>query len=498
VKPLLLPAGLLAALAIWAASVPGVRAAPWSAIAATGRSAVQQVEAPSDREAPPPPLPVGELSLPLITETRLDNGLDVVVVSKRNLPLLTLRLVIPGGRSAEPEELAGTSQFVASLLNRGTSSRSAQEIASAIEQVGGSLVAETGQDSLTITARVLSEYGELAFQLLGDVTMHPSFPAEELENYRQRAVTSLLSELADPSEVASRAFGAIVYGQHPHGNVTTRQTLTAVSHQAVVAYHQAQFHPEGAVLIVIGDIRHDEAVLQAQSAFGSWQVGQKPPPVPAAPPPTRAQQTVYLVDQPGSSQAQVMLGHLGILGADPRRFALIVANQVLGGGSSSRLYRDLREEKGFTYGIYSYFDFPLQVGQFAVSAAVRNDVIGLALEATLEQLRQLREAPVPPDELDDARSYLIGSYALYLERDTAMASQIGSFKMRGLPLSDLGDYAALIEAVDAEAARQAVAQYIWPELAAIVVVGDAANIRGSLTKIAPVVMVDADGRPIDQ
>jgi zinc protease len=202
------------------------------------------------------------------------------------------------------------------------------------------------------------------------------------------------------------------------------------------------------------------------------------------------------VDRPGSSQAEVMVGHLGLEGSSSDRYAAQVANQVLGAGSSSRLFRDLREEKGYTYGVYSGFSFPKGIGKFIAYAAVRNEVVEPALRAILSEMEGMRDAPVPEPELDDAKSYLTGGFALRLETVNDLAGQIISLKLRGLPLSDLSAYPPAIEKVDDAAVLEVSQKYIHPDTAAIVVVGDAAVIRSGLEKVASVIMADSEGQVV--
>jgi zinc protease len=462
--------------------------------AAPVATATAQPTGAAVQTAPPPPLPVREFSLPPIAESTLENGLQLVVVPRQGLPYLSIQLALPGGQTTAPADLAGLPGITADLLTRGTRTRNAQEIARTIEQVGGSLSASAGGDALTVSASVLSEYTDLAFELLGDVTLNPTFPADELENQRQRALTTLQSTLANPSAVADRAFDAIVYGPHPYGRAPTDQSLRAIARDDVAAYYGAQLNPAGALLVVVGDITPEDALRQARATFGRWSAGAPAGAPTLPPPPERSGRAVYLVDRPGSTQAEVRIGHPGLPGASRERYAAQVANQVLGGGSTSRLFMNLREQKGYTYGIYSGFSFPSGVGDFTIAAAVRNEVVEPALREILAEAERLRTTPVPPEELSAARSYLIGSYAVGLQTSEALIGQIVSLKLRGLPLGDLRAYPQAIQGVDDAAVRQAARQHIRPDEAAIVVVGDAGRIRDSLAGIAPITAVDSDGR----
>ena len=384
----------------------------------SGRPAPQATEPVTTTRAaatPPPPLPVREFKLPSMTETTLDNGLKVVVAPLHELPFLSVRLMLTGGESAAPANLAGLSTFAADLLTRGTTTRTAQQIATAIEQTGGDLSASASDDQINVGVSVLSESTDLAFNLLGDVVLNPTFPQAEVDTERERMLNSLQSSLADPGEVANRALKAIVYGSHPYGRSETEQSIKAITRNDIETYYQAQRNPKSALLVIAGDITPEEALRQAKAAFGNW-AATGPAVQPAFPvPPERQARQIYLVDRPGSTQAEVMVGHIGLRGSSPDRFAVQVANQVLGGGSTSRLFMDLREQHGYTYGVGSGFSLPRDLGEFVIEGAVRNQVVEPALQAILAEMEQMRSVPVPAPELNDAKSQLIGSFALRLE-----------------------------------------------------------------------------------
>jgi len=444
----------------------------------------------------PQPLPVREFTLPDFTEATLSTGLRVVVAPERSLPLLTVQLIAPGGESAAPRERAGLSEFAANLLPRGTEQRTAQEIARAIEQVGGELTTAAYDTLLKATITVLSEHTDLAFELLEDVALHPSFPAGEVENERQRALTNLEAALASPVEVGYRAFDAIVYGPHPYGQLATGETIQAISREDIISYYRRQLDPTAAFLVIAGDIAPEAAIQHAEAAFGKWTARTAAAQAALPRPPQREQTIVYLVDRPGSTQAEVLVGHLGLPGASADRYAAQVANQVLGASSTSRLFLNLREKKGYTYGVYSAFTLPRDVGKFVVQAAVRNEVVEPAIREILGEMARLRLEPVPSDELRDAKSYLTGSFALRLETLRDLTGQVVSLKVRDLPLSDLRSYPQGIAQVDDRTVLEAARTYIHPEAAAIVVVSDAAKVRSQLERIAPVVEVNTEGQPI--
>lgn len=449
----------------------------------------------AEREAPPPPLTIREFTLPEIHESELDNGLRVVIIPQNDLPILGVQLILPGGGSIVPERLAGMAGITAGLLTRGTTTRTAQEIAGQIEQIGGELDASASSDALTISSLVLSEHTSVAFDLLSDVALNPVFPPEELEIQRQRALTNLQSTLADPADVATRVFSAVVYGEHPYGNLITEDAYNAITRDDVAAYYRGLLDPTRATLIIAGDISLEAALEQAETAFGSWQgTGEAAERVAFPEMPTH-ERAIYLVDRPGSTQVELLVGHPGVIGSAPERRVLQVVNNILGGGAASRLFQNLREQRGYTYGVYSGFNFPVDRGLFTVTAAVRPDVLTPALEEIIAEIERIQSEPVSTDELENNKSNLLGRYARSLETVLGLAGQVASFEVRGVPLSELEIYPETVAQVDASAVLSAAQTYLYPDSLVIVAVGDAAVIRPALEAVAPVILVDANGEP---
>ena len=444
----------------------------------------------------PEPLPVKQFNLPEITQTRLDNGLQVVVVPRHGLPLVTAELVLPGGESAASSKLPGLAALTAEVLTRGTKSRSGPEIAQMMDQVGGALSASSDRDKLSISADVLTENTALAFDLLGDVALNPTFPADELANKRENMLSGLESDLADAPTVADKAIAAVLYGSHPYGQSATAESLKAITRQDIESFYQSQLDPKNALLVIAGDISPEDAGKQAQTAFGSWEAPGPAVAVSYPAPPSPGRQHINLVDRPGSSQAELRVGQLAIPGSSPERYALQVANQVLGGGYTSRLWRNLREKMGFAYSVYSGYSAPRDRGAFYAGAAVRNEVVEPALRAMLDEMERLGASAVPVDELNAQKSYLVGAFPLRLETSDDLMGTIISLKEHGLSWNDLGLYPTRIEGIDAAAVKQVAEEYIQPKDAAIVVVGDASKIRPDLEKIAPVTLIDAYGHPV--
>jgi zinc protease len=398
---------------------------------------------------------------------------------------------MPGGTSAAPDDLPGVAQITSSLLTRGTETRTAQEIASEIEQVGGSIGASVNRDRFTAGVFALREDAELAFDLLSDIVQNPTFPETELEVSRQQWLTSLETEFADPESLAQRAFTQLVYGDHPYGSLYNQDTLSAITQADVSDYYNAQADPERAFMVITGDVTAEDGLALAEDAFGDWAADDASASVdvPAVEP--AAEPGIYLVDRPGSAQAQFVIGKQGLIGSDPDRYAVRVLNQVFGGTFGARLSSVLREELGYTYGIYSTFSLPVEKGTFSISTAVGNEVAAPALTEIFNQIDLIRDEPVPEDELSGVVEGLIGSEALTLETYQSLVDTVASLRLRGIPLTELEEVNTRYESIDQAAVQDAAQSYVVPDDMIIVVVGDASILEEPLSEIAPVTVIEA-------
>ena len=306
------------------------------------RFVIEQSEAP-------PPLDSNTFSFPVISENTLDNGLEVVVIEQPNMPIISLDIFYAGGSTAAPQDLPGLAGMTGSLMSRGTESRGAQDLAGAIEQVGGSLGSGGGSDSLSLGVFGLIEDAELAFDLLADMTFNANFPENEVERERAERISALEANLAEPGFVAGRTFGRLLYEGHPYGNATTFDSLEAITRDDVVAFYESRRQPHNAVLIIAGAITTEEGLQYAEQHFADWEGSADAVDFPQLPDHSDSQ--IYLVDRPGSTQANFLMGNVGMPGSSLDYFPARVMNEVLGGTFTSRLVQNIREDKGYTYSI---------------------------------------------------------------------------------------------------------------------------------------------------
>jgi zinc protease len=385
--------------------------------------------------------------------------------------------------------------MAAELLTKGAGKRSAEEIAAAIEGVGGSLSASASNDFLTVSAAGLAPSAPLAFELVGEAVARPTFPEKEIELLRTQTLSALQLELAQPASLAARFFRQGLYGEHPYGRSPSPETVRGITRADLVAFHGARVRPRGALLVVAGDIALDRAKALAEQAFAGW--AGLPAAAPAVtPPPTRAATQILLVHRPGSVQSNILVGNLTTGPTDPSRYAATVANQILGGGADARLFDVLREKKGWTYGAYSSFSRPRGTGHFQASAEVRTEVTDSALVELLAQLRRIGRETVAPAELEAAKGRLVGSFPLTVETAADIAGAVSRARLFGLPADYLQMYRTRLAAVTTPQLQQAARALIRPEQALVVVVGDAQKLHDRLKAIAPVRLVSTTGDPM--
>ena len=315
------------------------------------------------------------------------------------MPIISLDVFLAGGSTAARQDLPGIASMTGSLISRGTSTRSAQDLAGSIEQVGGALGSGGGSDSLQLGVFGLIEDTELAFDLLADMTLNANFPDNEVERERAERISGLEASLAEPGFVAGRTFGRLLYEGHPYGNAVTFESLEAITREDIVAFYESRRQPDNAVLIIAGAITTEEGLAYAERHFADWEGGAEAVAYPSLA--EHSGQRILLVDRKGSTQANFIMGNIGIQGASLDYFPARVMNHILGGTFGSRLVQNIREEKGYTYSIGSGFSYPADTGRFIVTAAVRNDVIGPALEEVFKEIERIQTEPLTDQEIND-------------------------------------------------------------------------------------------------
>jgi zinc protease len=445
---------------------------------------------------PPAAARLRPVQFPPFREVALPNGMTLLLVENHEQPTLSASLSFRAGSAYDPAGKEGLSALVAELLTKGTPTRGAEQIAAAIEGVGGSIGASAGDDFLTIATDVLSDHADLAFTLLGDVSRRATFPEQELELARTRFLSSLEVELSQPDNIASRAFQKEIYGRNPYGRNSSVASYKAITRNDVVSFAGRRIRPGGSLLVVAGDITLARARDLATAAFGTWR-GAVVATVLGPAAPTKRGTDILLVNRPGSVQSNIVIGNTTFLPTDTGYYAARIATHVLGGGSDSRLFQILREQKSWTYGSYAALRRVRGLGYWQATFEGRTEVTDSALTELLHQIDRVRTETIPDSELGAAKGFLVGSFPLTIETPRQIAQVVTTARLLGLPSDYVQRYRERLASVNGPRARAA-AQRVYKRTAlTIVVVGDAKALYDKLKVIAPVRLVDIEGKAMD-
>ncbi|HYO13682.1 MAG TPA: pitrilysin family protein [Thermoanaerobaculia bacterium] len=440
-------------------------------------------QTPAKKAAPPAPKPIEDVKFPAFQQKALPNGLRVVVIEHHEQPAVTLRLVLDAGKSFEPAGKAGLSAATAALLNQGTESRSAQQIAEAIDFIGGSLGASASIESGFATAQVTSDQIDRGLELLADIILRPTFPDEEIERWRRQALSGLQISQEDPSYLASAALARRVYGEYPYGRPGegTPESLRSLTRDDLVSFHKRYWVPNEAILAVVGDVRAAEAFTRVEKHFGGWAKGSeaKLPPFEV---PKRTKPEIIVIDKPDAVQTEIRIGQVAIPYRDPDYFKAQVYNAVLGANSSARLFNEIRNKRGLSYGAGSWFREATNPGWFQASTFSKTESTVEALKVALEVIRSLEQTPVPDLELTAAKRFITGSFPLEIETPNGIATRILEAMQFGLGKEFLETYNEKIQAVTAADVKSFAEARIQPETMVIVLAGNASAFSDALKK----------------
>ncbi len=437
------------------------------------------------RQQPPAAAAPVSARIPATTERTLPNGMRVIVAPNHQLPLLSASLRIASGDAADPRDRAGLATITAALLTQGTASRNATRIASQIESLGAAVGGGSGPDSSAVSLQTRSDRAEQAFAIYADVVRNPAFAQEELDRVRQQSLDGLQVAMSDPGSLADLAMVRAEYGDAPYGLVASPRSLAAITRDEVVRYHSTYYRPDNAVLVISGDVTPEQGFALAERYFGDW-------PHPASAVPARPDASAYaasvrtiVIDLPGTGQAAVTMGLRGIARTDANYFPLLLANDVLGGGYSARLNREIRIRRGLSYGARSALSARMAPGPIDAQAQTRNDAAVQVYQLMAAEIDRVGDELIPADELNARKASLIGDFGRDVETTAGVAGQISTFALYGLPPERLSTYVADINAVTPEQARAAAAQYFDASRADLVIAGDAQVFYNNLRRVRP-------------
>ncbi len=465
--------------------------APPAADQQSTKGAVLKGKAPVNKE-------ILRVKLPKAQETTLPNGLRVILLEDHKIPTFAMQMVVLSGGLADPDDYRGLASFTASLLREGTAKRSSKDIAEQVDAIGATLGANSGLSSFTsvVSTSGLVENLDEAFDLFADVTRNPTFPKDEVEKYKTRTLAQLQLQRSNPGFLAQEQFSKAIYGNHPAGLIIAPvDSVKKMSSKDLAEFHATHYRPNNAILAIVGDVTLKGVLPKIQKAFGDWKKGDVPV-SKIAEAPAQSASRIFLIDRPGSVQTVLQLGTLGIERTSPDYFRLLLANRILGGGPSARLFMNLREDKGYTYGAYSSFGGSKFRGTWVSSSQVRTEVTEGAMNEFMYELKRLRDEKVPAEELENAKRSIIGGFALSLEQPQTLLQNIILQKLYDLPADYWDTYPQKVSAVTAEDIQAVTRKYMDLDRLQIVAVGDAKQSRDVLAKFGRVQVFDAEGNVI--
>lgn len=450
------------------------------------------------RKTAPAPLAPVAFNIPQPFETTLANGLKVVIFEDKKLPLVSFRLIFRAGDIHEPADLVGLNSAVAAMLSEGTESYSSKQLAEEIERLGAHLSAGSGSDTTSISASSLTLYAPDILRLMAEMLLKPTFPEEELDLYRRNTIEGLKFQRSQANFLADEQVSRIIYGKHPYSIVSpAAEDVEKLTRERLIEHQTRTFVPNNAVFIVVGDVDKDDFVKELEAHFGEWESGEVED-FAFDKVPSRTERTLTIVDRKGSAQSNIVLANPAIERNHEDYFRALLMNQILGAGASSRIFMNLREEKGYTYGAYSKFDSRRLAGAFEATAEVRTAVTGDSLKEFFYELNRIRDEKVSEEELQDAKNFLAGVFPIRAETQEGLTNLIVQQQVYDLPADYLQTYRDKINEITIEDVAEAANKYVSPEQMAIVIVGDADDILAQTKDYAANIEIfDTEGNSQD-
>lgn len=447
--------------------------------------------AQTPQATPPPPAPPRSGTFPKPVEQTLPNGLRVIVIERRESPLISAQLLVKNGGEADPVELAGLADMTASLLTKGTQSRDATKIAQEIESLGGSLDSGARWDSSYAQVGVMSTRIPQAMEILADVVRRPTFKSEEVERLRQQYLDNLTLALGDPGSIARFVAARVVFGDSPYGHPLsgTTESLTRITAADITKMHGRYYRPDNAILVIGGDIVAKDGFALATKYFGDWQKPTTPlPSVEATKAAVPKAGRIVVIDKPDAGQAAVYLARTGINRGDPDYFRGIVTNSVLS-GYSGRLNQEIRIKRGLSYGAGSQLDTRRDVGPFVASAQTKNESGAQVADLLLGEIGRLSSAPPADVELTPRKAVLIGGFSRNLETVNGLVSQLASLALYGLSLDEINRYINNVQSITTADVQKFAGTRLDAKTSNIIIVGNAKLFLPELQKKYPNVEV---------
>lgn len=439
------------------------------------------------------------VKLPKAQETTLKNGLHVVLLeSNHTLPIFSMEMVVMSGGLSDPADMHGLASTTANLLREGTAKHKSRELAEALDTIGATLNANSGVASPTSSVSMsgLTDNLDQILDLFAEVIRTPTYPTEEVERFKSRTLAQQPLLRSQPAFLAQERLNQAIYGTHPAALIVAPpDSLKKITAADLARFHDQNYVPNNATLFIAGDVKLKELMPKLEHVFGDWKPGSvTAPTLPAIP--AQAETKIHLINRPASVQTVFQIGSLGIERIDPDYVAMAVMNRILGTGPSSRLFLNIREDKGYTYSVGSGFSAGKYRGTFTASSPVRTEVTEGTIREFMNEFKRIRDEKVSPAELENAKHAIIGSFALSLENPNALLNNIITQKLYNLPANYWDTYPQKVAAITADDVQRVAQKYIDINHMQIVAVGDASKTREALAKFGSVTEYDADGKPM--
>ncbi|MBI3493796.1 MAG: insulinase family protein [Acidobacteria bacterium] len=429
-------------------------------------------------------------------ERALPNGLRVIVSRQTVVPKVSVTLTVLSGYSSDPADLTGLANFTADAIQEGTKTRTSREIRRDVFGMGGSLSSTVSQDFSSLSARGLAEFAPRLIDLMADVVMNPTLPADEIAILKHQRMQTASQQKASPQFLANREFRRALFGNHPYARTSeTESSIQAIDRAKLVAFHRDHYRPNNAFIIIVGAVDPNAMVISVEKSFGGWTKGDVPTPAFAAAP-TIAGRHVYFIQRPNSIQSSIAAGNMAVKRSDPHWYEMTLANAIFGGAFNSRIVRNIREEKGYTYSPGSVLTGFADAGFYRFTADVRNEVTGATLTEVFKEIDKFRGEGSDGAELQGAKAYLRGLFPIQTATQAGLAATLNNVYVFGLPKDYPETYRAKIATVTPEQVKGAASTLLGSQNSVIAIVGDYAKVKDQLGAFKDVTFLDLDGKPI--
>lgn len=430
------------------------------------------------------------VKLPKPKMFKLSNGVAVYVLEDHRVPAVRMQLSMHAGMLFEPKP--AIAETTAAMLTEGTQTRDYLKLAEYTADMGATLGSRAGADTATISVAGLSESTDALISLMADVLLHPAFPSDRLERLKFQQKSAIAQRRTNPTALAGELASKVYYGGTPYARASpTAAAITALTPDDLKSFHTAFYRPNGAILGVTGDVDIKSLQKKLEAALSEWKPAPETATLPKAVFTPHEKTQIFLIDRPGSAQTVLQFGNLSVRQNDPDYIALTVANRILGGGSSGRLFQNIREQKGYTYGAYSQLSAGQWPGLWGASASVRTPVTEPATREFFREFDRLQDEPVASTDLERAKRSIIGSFAGTLENPEAILTRTLDLVQNGLPLDYWDTYPVKIQAVTAADVQRVARKYLGKNRIQLIAVGERSQIEAGLKKFGPVEIVDA-------